>query len=101
MQPTLLQCNTQTLTAVFVRKILASLQGKIAVALPEGIESIAPECFKNSVIEHIDLPTSLVVIGEKAFDGCVHLNTVNFAAGSQLHEIGNDAFSLCENLKHI
>ena len=60
----------------------------------------APEsadCFSGcSSLESIDLPTSLLKIGERAFENCTKLITVNLHDG--ILEIGRGAFSGCVSL---
>ena len=55
---------------------------------------------KNLVpsIKKIIIPTSVRKIDTYAFDGCKELTTVIFAKGSQLAEVGYDAFRNCSNV---
>ena len=46
------------------------------IEIPNGIEYIGEECFRDSGIEEITLPGTLREIGEKAFRDCKNLRTV-------------------------
>ena len=100
-ESTSVHCTSLVFTADLARQVLASAQEPIAIALPEGVESIAPECFKDSCIVRIMLPSTLVSIGREAFDGCTSLEAVTFAPGTRLREIGSDAFNMCTHLERI
>lgn len=94
--------------------------GKVVV--PQGVESIAKNCFKGyKSLEWVDLPSSLKVIGESAFNDsglkeisipdsvieiqdagfvkCENLKEVKFS--NNLKSIGMMAFSRCNNLRDI
>lgn len=59
--------------------------------VPEGVKRIWDAFYKNTVIETVNLPDSLVDIGEYAFNGCSNLKNINFPAN--LESIGCDSFS--------
>ncbi len=62
-----------------------------AVEIPEGVEIIADNAFMdNTGITKVICPESLRGIGEKAFKGCINLQTIEFNEG--LESIGMDAF---------
>ncbi|MEG2086398.1 MAG: leucine-rich repeat protein [Clostridia bacterium] len=46
----------------------------------------------NSSLESIDIPDSVISIGEKAFLGCNRLQNINFGIDSQLNRCGQSAF---------
>ncbi len=87
--------------------------------LPEGLETIGEGAFMQYVqnvqyyysmsggkkrytsLSSIKFPASLKTIGKNAFVACDALGQVTFAKGSQLTEIGVDAFAMCLNLKEI
>lgn len=52
-------------------------------------------------IAGIILPASVTRIGKQAFWGSLRLESVEFATGSQLKEIGDSAFQGCSNLTSI
>ena len=67
-----------------------------AAVIPDGVEFIAPEAFKNSAITAITLPDSVTKIEYGAFKDCTQLAEIKF--GSGLTSIGNEAFAGCKNL---
>ena len=46
------------------------------IELPGELESIGILCFCNSGLEEIELPRSLRVVHQKAFDDCDRLETI-------------------------
>ncbi len=71
-----------------------------AYAVPQGVESIAPEAFYGCLrLWELVLPDSLTVIGESAFYDCENLTQIIFGAG--LLQIGSDAFSWCTGLRDL
>lgn len=63
--------------------------GSSVTAIPEG-------CFDGTMIEEIVIPNSVKEIGVNAFRWCPNLTTVHI--GSGVETLGQEAFSLCENL---
>lgn len=69
---------------------------------PNGLTSYIGGAFgscKN--IKRVDIPESVIIIGEKAFSGCTNLETVSFGQNSKLQTIGDGAFAGCTSLKEI
>jgi hypothetical protein len=66
---------------------------ELSVVVPEGVEAIGDEAFRDSGILEITLPEGLLKIGDRAFMGCTDLDTVNFP--STLRVIGKEAFRDC------
>lgn len=69
---------------------------------PNGLTSYIDGAFgscKN--IKRVDIPESVIIIGEKAFYGCTNLETVSFGQNSKLQTIGDGAFAGCTSLKEI
>lgn len=65
-------------------------------AVPEGVRTIGAMAFDRDLyLERILLPETLVGIGDRAFDGCEALRTMNLPAGVAV--IGEDAMR-CSNL---
>ena len=65
------------------------------VVLPEGLKTIGIHAFgKCATLENINLPESLTKIEDEAFIGCKGLTTVSFPA--KLKSIGSWAFSGCQ-----
>ena len=52
----------------------------------------------NSSLQKIVIPSSLVTIGNNAFDGCINLVEVDFSRATSLQSIGNAAFYGCTSL---
>ncbi|MCH5163466.1 MAG: leucine-rich repeat protein [Clostridiales bacterium] len=67
--------------------------------IPNGVTAIGNIAFLDIDIREIDLPDSVVKIGDSAFSGCSQLSNVTFGAG--LKEIGPYAFFNCTALKSI
>jgi len=64
------------------------------VAIPEGVTEIAEQVFVgNSTITSVNIPASVINIGNDAFGLCDNLTHVTFAENSNLQIIGNMAFS--------
>ena len=61
------------------------------VILPNALKVIGKAAFQWSPIESVDIPDSVMTIGEKAFDNCKALSEISFGTG--LKEIGKQAFS--------
>lgn len=67
------------------------------LVLPEGLDSIASEAFRNNnYITDVTIPASVRVIGESAFYSNTSLKSVTL--GSGLTSISSSCFSECSNL---
>ncbi len=86
--------NTQTAVDLY-------LDGErlINVEIPEGITEIPSDTFTNLTIEHVTFPSTLVSIGERAFQRCSSLFTVHLPASVQ--QIGDRAFADCQSFRSI
>ena len=61
------------------------------IELPDkGCSIISHEAFAGSALQHIVIPSDIMIIGDSAFDGCLDLETVQLADG--LQSIGKRAF---------
>lgn len=67
------------------------------VKLPEGPTSIGSYAFRGTQILNIDIPNTITSIGEGAFYQ-TRVRTVNFGEGSNLTNIGYQAFYQCTSL---
>ena len=56
---------------------------------------------KNKYMEQLTISANIKTIGEMAFYGCSELYKLTFKDGSQLAEIGNEAFNSCVYLSTI
>ncbi len=88
----------------------------VDVIVPDGVnivcghEGVAPRSLDNRTYYEVvfpyntysvSLPDTVIEIGNRAFNGCDCLTTVNFAEDSELETIGHRAFSGCSNLTQI
>ena len=80
------------------------------VILPETAVSgkvlgIADEAFKNTAIKGVVIPSSIITIGESAFENCTELKSVKFLSKSEntlaSTKIGSNAFKNCTKLKEV
>lgn len=73
------------------------------VVIPEGITKIDDCAFdQRRSLEKIELPSTLVSIGEAAFSECTKLKDVLFHPGTKnLKSIGGEAFYGCSRLTHL
>lgn len=70
------------------------------VVLPDGVQVVEKELFKNDQNLHaITLPEGVRVIENDAFAGCNHLTQVNLP--STLEEIKAGAFAFCDHLTKL
>lgn len=95
-------------TKIDEQGVLYSEDGKILLKynldlpnyeIPEGVDTISEKAFQGSKINHITLPKSMRVIGEKAFAECHSLESITFNKG--LKFIFDKAFEDCDKLKSI
>lgn len=72
-----------------------------SLILPESCDNICSKAFYESGIYAIHLPASLKKIEASTFEGCEYLDgaRITIADGSQLEEIGENAFKDCERLE--
>ena len=76
------------------------------ISLPENIEEIPQGCFYESGLEEIVIPRKMKKIGSTGdyagvFEYCENLRSVVFEPGSELTEIGDNAFCECKSLRNI
>ena len=73
--------------------------------IPIGVgqlTEIGNNAFKScSALTGFQIPASVSVLGDSAFEGCTALKTVDFGTGSLLTVIPNRAFNLCSSLTAI
>ncbi|MDR3020351.1 MAG: leucine-rich repeat domain-containing protein [Treponema sp.] len=76
--------------------------GLVSIELPDSVVTIEHIAFSGSgKLEKITIPAGVKEIRNTTFNGCVSLESVEFAVGSQLESIGEAAFWNCESLKSI
>lgn len=80
---------------VLPAQLLSYITGKIkTVSIPEGYDRIADGAFSNenaqSVLENVNLPNGLTLIGKNAFQNCNYIKSIELNEG--LENIGDSAF---------
>lgn len=73
--------------------------GVMTIKLPNNLESIGNDAFRNCDIEEIRFPQSLKSIGSYAFYGCYNLKSLELPIS--LESIGNYAFSWLNKIESI
>ena len=81
---------------VLPAQLLSNITGYIkTVSIPEGYDRIANGAFSNenaqSVLENVNLPNGLTLIGKNAFQNCSYIKSIELNEG--LENIGESAFS--------
>lgn len=72
------------------------------VTIPDNIEILGKSTFMNcSNIRKVVLGTGLTAIASSTFSGCMRLEEVNFAEGSKVSKIENNAFATTVSLTEI
>lgn len=72
------------------------------LVISEGVEELGNQAIKgNQQLKTVKLPSTLMTIGESAFDRLSSLETVTFPNGSQLQTISKNAFKECKKLETI
>ena len=81
------------------KTVIAELGNPTKVQIPEGVEEISPLAYDRlGKLEEVKLPSTLKVIGEKAF---AQTNIKNIEFPKSLKIVANQAFSYCRNLKAL
>lgn len=65
-------------------------------SIPDGVDAIGPRAFYRSLVEQIDLPVEVTLVGESAFERCQQLQHVDLPG---VTELGKAAFKSCSNLQ--
>ena len=69
------------------------------VNIPSTVTTICENAFRDSQLEIIIIPDTVILIGEYAFSGCTNLKSIIIPRS--VKSIGDGAFSGCRNLKSI
>lgn len=69
------------------------------IAVPQGVQEIRKEVFKNASFSEVYLPEGLINISPYAFQGCHNLKKISFPGS--LVTIGESAFQSCSALQEI
>lgn len=70
--------------------------GLTSVALPQGLKKISEGAFTAVPLKKIDIPTSIVTIGDYSFYDCDELESVTLT--SEIETIGSYVFAGCDRL---
>ena len=76
------------------------------IRIPSAFESktiseIGPSAFSNTKIKSVFIPKTIKILGQSAFFNCKSLKKVIFEKGSELEQIGINAFRYCRALIRI
>ncbi len=69
------------------------------ISLPRSMRSIEDNAFERAGITHIDIPDTVISIGQRAFDSCPHLTSV--VIPDSVVSLGGYAFHNCPVLAEI
>lgn len=83
------------------KEIISSSKKMKHATIRRGIERIGQNSFFESVIKYVSIPSSVIDIGNSAFQLCENLVRIKFKTPSSLQSIGESAFESCERLKRI
>lgn len=70
-----------------------------SISIPDNIIKISSYAFYSSSLTTVDIPNSVIYIGESAFSRCSELT--NITIPSSVTRIGRDVFSCCTSLKNV
>jgi len=71
------------------------------LVLPEGVKYIARRAFYKCNVMLLKVPTTLLTMGEGAFEKCVLISRISNMENSQLVRIGRNCFAGCQSLQSI
>ena len=72
-----------------------------SVTIPNSVTSIGSRAFAYCNLTSISISEGVTSIGESAFSGCSNLTSITLPEGSQLMNIGDEAFYDCSSLASI
>lgn len=90
--------NGWTTTYTKIGAFAGSDNLKTAV-ISDGAKTIASNLFRNSAVEKVTMPDSILEIGNFAFTNCKNLKNIRLS--SNLYTIGDHAFTSCTSLENI
>lgn len=67
--------------------------------IPNGVKAIGNFAFLNRDFETIDIPNTVITIGENAFAGCSKLKSADIP--ESVTSIGFSAYNMCESLRSV
>lgn len=65
------------------------------VVLPEGLQVINSNGFRDTAITSINIPASVLILEDSVFRGCSKMSSITFTPKSKLKKLSNNAFSSC------
>ena len=89
---------------LYINNVLYSYKGEMPentnIVIKEGTISIVAECFYNKEnLVNIEIPDTVVYIGDRAFDTCTGLTSIELP--NSVTYMGEEAFSWCNNLTSV
>ena len=74
-------------------------KGNETYNIPNGVQTICPAAFYGSDVINVTIPSSVTIIGKRAFAMCYNLKNVTIAEG--LKKLEEHAFMNCRNLEEV
>lgn len=89
---------------LYINNVLYSYKGEMPentnIVIKEGTTSIVARCFDNKKnLVNIEIPDTVVYIGDYAFDDCTGLTSIELP--NSVTYMGEEAFSGCNNLTSV
>lgn len=89
---------------LYINNVLYSYKGEMPentnIVIKEGTTSIVARCFDNKKnLVNIEIPDTVVYIGDYAFDDCTGLTSIELP--NSVTYMGEDVFSGCNNLTSV
>ena len=82
-------------------KLVSGFTTVEVLTLPDTIKDIGANSFSGILINKIEFPTSLWLLGRYAFYGCSKLKEVSFSKSSELESLESYVFGRCTLLSYI
>lgn len=93
-------CSDNCLFSADMRTLFYFFQnGEKYCEMPYGVEKIGDYAFSGSGIHHVEIPETVVEIGQNAFAKCMNLEEVYIP--ESVKKIGSAAFYECKNLYKV
>ena len=88
-------------TTVTVGEYAFNKRCVLSVGLNEGLKVLEQNCFSQSGIRKLVLPSSIESIRAYVFHGCDKLEHADLRTAHSLKTIGSEAFASCEVLRRV
>ena len=89
------------MTRQLAEQVLIDENWKKVLLIPEGVQELGGECFRDLSIHEVRVPESVTSRAENAFEACRDLRQITFAGASQAGLLGSGVFKLFPNLKIV